>query len=319
MKRILVLTGMLLTFVTCSGWAQKTIQLSIATGGTGGVYYPIGRVMANIISGNIPYAEAISEVTTASVDNCFLIGAGKTELALIMADTGWDAFQGRATFKERIPLRALAALYPNYLHIVTLEERGIEKVTDLKGKRVSTGAERSGTEVMAMRLLESYGLDADKHMVRKKLGASESSEALKEDRIDAYFWVGGLPTPSVASLGSAQRIKIKFIGHDDAVERMREKYGPLYTKGTIPAGTYPRQDGNIQVAVVCNLLVCHQNMKKEIAYDVVKVLFDHKQELMAVHRDPKFLSLECQTSRFSSVPFHPGAIRYFEEKGRVLD
>jgi TRAP transporter TAXI family solute receptor len=156
-----ILFGIIVVFVfaASSVWAQKTVRLSIATGGTGGVYYPLGGGMANVISKYIPYTEATAEVTTASVDNCRLVGAGKAELALIMADTGWDAYQGRAQFKEKVPLRTAAVLYPNNMHFVTIEGKGIEKVTDLKGKRVSTGAPGSGTEVMALRVIEAYGHD----------------------------------------------------------------------------------------------------------------------------------------------------------------
>ena len=187
---LIVLVGAFV-FSVSSAWAQKTVRLSIATGGTGGVYYPMGGGMANILSKYIPYLEATAEVTTASVDNCRLVGAWKAELAFIMADTGWDAYQGRAQFKEKIPLRTVAVLYPNNMHVVTVEGKGIEKVTDLKGKRVSTGAPGSGTEKMALRVLEAYGLEPDKDMTRDKFSPSESAGALKDGKIDAFFWVGG--------------------------------------------------------------------------------------------------------------------------------
>jgi hypothetical protein len=303
----------LLLFVP-PAWAQKTVRLSIATGGTGGVYYPLGGGMANVISKYVPYAEATAEVTTASVDNCLLVGAGKADLALIMADSGWDAYQAKGKFKEKIPLRTVAVLYPNNMHVVTLEGKSIEKVTDLKGKRVSTGAPGSGTEVKALRVLDAYGLDPDKDMTRDKLGASESAGALKDRKIDAYFWDGGLPTASVTDLGATPGIKLKLIGHADAVTKMREKYGPLYVKGIIPAKTYPGQDVDVPIAVVWNLLVCNEKMKGDVAYDILKTLFDHKPELVAVHREARFLSLEPQVGG-SPIPLHPGAIRYFKEKG----
>lgn len=298
-----------------SAWAQKTTRLSIATGGTGGVYYPLGGGMANIISKYIPYAEATAEVTTASVDNCRLVGAGKAELALIMADTGWDAYQGRAQFKEKIPLRTAAVLYPNNMHIVTLEGKGIEKVTDLKGKRVSTGAPGSGTEVMALRVIEAYGLDPTKDMTRDKLGVSESAGALKDRKIDAFFWVGGLPTASITDLGATPGIKMKLIGHADAVPKMRETYGPIYVRGGIPAKIYPGQASDVSIAVVWNLLVCHEKMTEDIAYSIVKTIFDHKPELITVHGEAKQITLEPQAAGGSPIPFHPGAIRYFTEKG----
>ena len=315
MRRFIVF-GVIVTlfFIASTGWAQKSVRLSIATGGTGGVYYPLGGGMANIISKHIPYMEATAEVTTASVDNCRLVGAGKAELALIMADVGWDAYQGKGKFKEKVPLMTIAVLYPNNMHIVTLEGKGIEKVSDLKGKRISTGAPGSGTEVKALRVLEAYGLDPDKDMTRDKLGASESAGALKDRKIDAYFWDGGVPTASVTDVGATPGIKMKLIGHGDAIPKMREKYGPLYVKGVIPAKSYPGQDTDVAIAVVWNLLVCNENMKGDVAYDIVKTLFDRKPELVAVHKDAGWLALEPQVGG-SPIPVHPGAIRYFTEKG----
>ena len=315
--RRLIIFGVILVLILpfSSAWAQKTVRLSIATGGTGGVYYPLGGGMANVISKYIPYTEATAEVTTASVDNCRLVGAGKAELALIMADTGWDAYQGRAQFKEKVPLRTVAVLYPNNMHIVTVEGKGIEKVTDLKGKRVSTGAPGSGTEVMALRVIEAYGLDPTKDMTRDKLGVSESAGALKDRKIDAFFWVGGLPTAAVMDLGATPGVKIKLIGHADAVPKMRETYGPIYVKGVIPAKTYPGQTVDVPIAVVWNLLVCNEKMKGDVVYDILKILFDHKQELVASHREASNLSLEYQTGVGSPIPIHPGAFRYLTEKG----
>jgi TRAP transporter TAXI family solute receptor len=274
----------------------------------------MGGGMANILSKYIPYVEATAEVTSASVDNCLLVGAGKSDLALIMADVGWDAYQGKGKFKAQIPLRTAAVLYPNNMHIVTLEGKGIEKVTDLKGKRVSTGSPGSGTEVKALRVLEAYGLDPDKDMKRDKLGASESAGALKDRKIDAYFWDGGLPTASVTDLGATPGIKIKLIGHEDAIPKMREKYGPLYVKGFIPAKTYPGQDAAVPIAVVWNILVCNEKMKGDVAYDIVKTIFDNKPELVAVHMEARFLALDPQATGGSPIPFHPGAFRYFTEK-----
>lgn len=316
MRRGFVL-GVVMVLVLClsQAWAQKAVKLSIATGGTGGVYYPMGGGIANLISKHIPYAEATAEVTTASVDNCLLVGAGKADLALIMADVGWDAYQGKGKFKEKLPIRTVMVLYPNNMHIVTLEGKGIEKVTDLKGKRVSTGAPGSGTEVMALRVIEAYGLDPTKDMTRDKLGVSESAGALKDRKIDAFFWVGGLPTAAVTDLGATPGLKMKLIDHVDAVPKMRETYGPIYVKGAIPAKTYPGQTADVPIAVVWNLLICHEKMKGDIAYDIVKTIFDYKPELIAVHGEAKNIMLEPQAAGGSPIPFHPGAIRYFTEKG----
>ena len=236
MKRLWIVgIVFVLVFSGSFSWAQKNVRLSIATGGTGGVYYPLGGGLANILSKYIPYADVTAEVTTASVDNCLLVGKSKGDIAFTMADTAWDAYMGLGkAFKEKMHLRSIAVFYPNNMHVVTVEGKHIEKMADLKGKRVSTGAPGSGTEIVALRVLEAFGLNPDKDMSRDKLGASESAGALKDGKIDAYFWVGGLPTASVTDLAATPGAKIKLLGHADAVPKMREKYGPLYVKGVIP-------------------------------------------------------------------------------------
>jgi hypothetical protein len=200
------------------------------------------------------------------------------------------------------------------MHLVTLEGTGIERVTDLKGKRVSTGAPGSGTEVKALRILRVCGLDPGKDMKRDRLSASESAGALRDKKIDAYFWDGGLPTPSVTELAKTPGIKIKLIEHEDAVSKMISKYGDYYFKTTIPKGTYFGLEKDVIVAGVANLLICHEKMDEKLAYDVIKVLFDHKPELEEAVGEARNLRLETAVAK-SPIPFHPGAIRYFKEKG----
>ena len=316
MKRVLILLGVLSVILpVSSGWSQKPVRLSIATGGTGGVYYPLGRGMAGILSKHIPYAEATPEVTSASVDNSRLIATKRTDLALITAETGWNAYQGKSPFKNKVPVRALAVLYPDNLHLVTAEGKGIDKVSDLKGKGVSTGAPGSGTEAMAVRVLDASGLNPDRDMKRNRLLPTESANALKDGKLDAFFWLGGIPTAAIADLGIAPGIKLKLISHADVIAKMKGKYGPFFVRGTIPSKTYPGQEDDVAIVAVWNLLVCHQDMKENVAYDVIKALFDHKQELIAFHGDARYLALETQTSGGSPIPFHPGAIKYFTEKG----
>src|SRR5215467_1178051 len=201
--------------------AQEKYSLSIATGGTGGVYYPIGGGMANILSKYVPGMQATAEVTGGSVDNLKLIATGKPYIAFSMADAGQDAFRGEDKFKgTKVPLRTLMVLYPNRMHVVTIEGSGITKMSDLRGKRVSTGSPGSATEIMAFRVLEAAGLDKDRDVRRERLGASESTNALKDRRIDAYFWVGGIPTAAVTDLAATPGTRIRLIDHDDVVARM---------------------------------------------------------------------------------------------------
>lgn len=312
MMRCLFVFGaiMIFVFTASSAWAQKEVQLSMATGGKGGVYYSLGRVLADILSQYIPYADIEAEETEGMVSNCHRVNTRKADLALVRADIGWNAFQGTGGFREKIPLRTVAVLYPNHLHIVTLRGLSIEKVTDLKGKRVSTGAPGTGTEAKSLRILEAHGLNPNKDIVRERLGPSESASALKDKKIEAYFWDGGLPTASITDLGVTPAIQMKLIGHGDVIPKMKQKYGPAYVKGVIPAKTYPGQETDVPVAVVWNLLICHEKMEEEIVHDIIKTCFNHQSELAALRREARWLSLETQAAGCSPIPFHPGALRY---------
>jgi TRAP transporter TAXI family solute receptor len=295
--------------------AQQTNRISITTGGTGGVYYPMGGGMANILSKYVPGLQATAEVTGGSIDNLKLINAGKSEVAFSMADAGWDAYEGLDKFKDgKVPLRTLMVLYPNKMHVVTIDGTGISKLADLKGKRVSTGSPGSGTEVMALRLLEAVGIDGKKDLKPERLGAAESVNAIKDRKIDAFFWVGGLPTAAVTDLAATPGIKIRLIDHDEAVDAMNRKYGPLYVKAVIPAGTYPGQDKPNTEVDVWNILVTNDKMSDAMAYSIVKTLFEKKPELVAVHKEAQNIELKSQTVG-SPIPFHPGAKKYFAEQG----
>ena len=219
--------------------AQEKVQLSIGTGGTGGVYYPLGGGIANVLSKHVPGMSATAEVTGGSVDNLKLVASGKPYLAMTMADAGQDAFRGEDKFKgNKVPLRTLMIMYPNRMHVVTIEGTGINSLADLKGKRVSTGSPGSATEVMGFRVIEAAGLDRDKDMRRERLGVAESVNAIKDKKIDAFFWVGGLPTAAVTDLANTPGVRIKLIDHVQVVAPMNKKYGQLYFEDTIPKATY---------------------------------------------------------------------------------
>jgi TRAP transporter TAXI family solute receptor len=293
---------------------QKTI--AIGTGGTGGVYYPLGGGLANVLSKTVPGIQATAEVTGGSVDNLKLIGSGQSELGFVMADAALDALNGEDKFKSgKVPVRTLMVLYPNRMHVVTVEGSGIEKMSDLKGKRVSTGSPGSATEVMAFRVIEAAGLDKDKDLRRERLGVAESVNALKDRKIDAFFWVGGLPTAAVTDLGATPGLKIKLLDHADVVDKMNAKYGALYSAGIIPAKTYPGQDKDNPIAVVWNILVTSDKMPDDLAYTIVKTIFDKKADLVAVHREAEAIDYKTQLKDNSPVPWHPGALKYFADNG----
>src|SRR5918996_750942 len=273
MMRVLAALGVAL--------AVQAQNISIATGGTGGVYYPMGGGMAAMLSKYVRGMQATAEVTGGSVANLQLIGTGKPYLAMTMVDAGLDALKGQDKFNGKpVPVRTLMVLYPNRMHVVTIEGTGVEKMADLKGKRVSTGSGGSATEVMAFRVIEAAGLDKDKDMKRERLGVAESVNALKDRKIDAFFWVGGLPTAAVTDLGATPNVKIKLIDHADIVDKMNAKYNNLYTTGVIPAKTYPGQDKDNAVTVVQNILVANAKMPDQVAYNIVKTFIEKRDELV---------------------------------------
>ncbi len=305
--------------VTGAVQAQEKYSLSIATGGTGGVYYPLGGGLANLLSKYVPGLQATAEVTGGSIDNLKLIATGKPYIAFSMADAGQDAYRGEDKFKgTKVPLRTLMVLYPNRMHVVTIEGTGITKMADLKGKRVSTGSPGSATEVMGFRVIEAAGLDKDRDMKRERLGVAESVNAIKDRKIDAFFWVGGLPTAAVTDLANTPGVKIKMIDHADTVAAMNKKYGPLYIEDVIPKATYRGMDADNRQATVWNILVSHENLSDQTAYNVVKTIFDKRDDLIAVHKEAENFRLENQKAAASPIPFHPGAAKYFAERGVKL-
>jgi TRAP transporter TAXI family solute receptor len=296
--------------------AQQPLNIAIATGGTGGVYYPLGGGMANVLTKYVPGAAATARVTGGSVDNLKLIDSKQSELGLVMVDAALDALKGNNKFKGHpVDVRTLMVLYPNRMHVVTIEGKGIEKMSDLKGKRVSTGSPGSATEVMAFRVIEAAGLDKDKDMKRERLSVAESTNAIKDGKIDAYFWVGGLPTAAVTDLAATPGVKIKLVDHSEVVAKMNAKYGGIYSEGIIPAKTYPGQDKDNKISVVQNILVANASMPDKVAYDIVKTFIEHKAELVAVHGEAKSIDLANQVTKNSPIPWHPGAVKYFTEKG----
>src|ERR671929_303089 len=212
-------------FALCAvAFAAQAQNISIATGGTGGVYYPLGGGMAAVLSKYVQGMQATAEVTGGSVANLQLIGTGKPYLGMTMADAGLDALKGEDKFKGKpVPVRTLMVMYPNRMHVVTIEGTGISKMADLKGKRVSTGSGGSATEVMAFRVIEAAGLDKDRDLKRERLGVAESVNAIKDRKIDAFFWVGGLPTAAVTDLANTPGVKIKMVDHANLVPAMKKK------------------------------------------------------------------------------------------------
>jgi uncharacterized protein len=292
-----------------------TTRLSIATGNTGGVYYPYGGGLARIISQSLPSVDATAEVTAASVDNLKLIQLGKADIAFTFGDTLDDAVRGRGSFdKSAVRARTLAVLYPSYMHVATFEGSNINRLPDLRGKVVSTGSPGSGTEVLALRSLKAAGLDPENDLRRQGLSVNASVDAIKDGKIDAFFWSGGLPTASLLDLASTVGVTLKLVPNDDLIEALQATYGDsLYFSLVIPGGTYPGVMSDVGVVGVANVLVVHERMSDDLAYELTRVLFDHQRDLAAIHPEGARLTLDTAIAG-SPAPFHPGAIRFYRER-----
>ncbi|HYU81639.1 MAG TPA: TAXI family TRAP transporter solute-binding subunit [Candidatus Polarisedimenticolia bacterium] len=287
--------------------------LNIVTGGTGAVYIVYGAGLAELLNKKLGTA-ASAQSTTASVDNMKLIRDGKADLAFTLADTAFDAVNGKGSFaspEKPSDAKALAVLYSNLTHLVVKESGGINTVPDLKGKRVSMGSAGSGTEIIANRTLEAYGLDPAKDISRERLGAQDSANALRDGKIDAFFFSGGLPVPAVLDLATGT--KIKMIDLADSIQKMTAKYGNFYFPIKIPKSTY-NTAADVTVSGVANLLVVPTGFDPALAQAILATMFDNKADLVKVHSAANDLSLESAVVG-SPIDYHQGAIDFYKSKG----
>ena len=308
-----------LAFAACSSPSSDASgakrRLSIATGGTGGVFYPYGGGIAKVITEHLANVEATAEVTAASVDNLKFLKQGTSDLAFTMADTAQDAMLARDVFTDfgAVPVRTLAVLYSSYSHLVTSADSGISGVAGLRGRVVSTGAAGSGTTVLAHRMLQAAGLDPGRDIREQSLGVAQSVDALKDGKIDAFFWNGGLPTAAILDLVNTPGVHAHFVPTVSLLPWLEQMFGPsLYYREVIPEGTY-NNAAEIPVVAAANLLVASETMPEALAHDITKLLFERQEELAAIHPQARTLSLTTALSG-SPIPFHPGAIRYYRER-----
>ncbi len=309
-----VLAALLATIVMFAPHAAAQDQLSIATGGTGGVYYPYGGALASLLTANLGGPNVTAEATSASVDNMLLIESGDADIAFVLGDTAYDAVQGNEPFEDPIPGRALATLYNNYTQIVVKSDAGIASIADLAGKRVSVGSPGSGTEVIANRILQVSGIDPTNGIEVERLGVAESADAIRDDQIDAFFWSGGLPTAAITDLTATPNVSVQLLPHGEVAAALQETYGGFYSTDIIPANTYSNQTTDVEVVVVPNVLVVNESMDEELAYNITRVMFEGQADLAAAHPEAANLTLENATVG-SPIEYHPGAVRYYQEQG----
>ena len=313
--RRLAIALALIAATACDDGGPRTRLLSIATGGTGGVYYPYGGGIASVLNQHLPGVRATAEVTAASIDNLKFLRAGRVDLAFTFADALADAVAGTDAFKgSPLKVAALAALYPSYMHLVVLQSSAIRTIDDLRGAAVSTGSPGSGTELFALRLLQAAGIDPARDVRRQGLGVAESAEALKDGKVDAFFWGGGIPTAAVQDLSHTPGIAIRLIPTAHLLPTLRQRFGEVYLAMRIPRAAYPGVGDAVDVAGAWNLLVVDEAMDEQLAYDITRVIFEQQPALAAIHPEARNLSLES-ASTHSTAPFHTGAIRYYRERG----
>jgi uncharacterized protein len=286
--------------------------LSIVTGGTGGVYFPYGGGMSTVINRYVPYLRATAEVTGASVENTRMISEKTAELALIMNDVGFQAYNGEGRFEgDPQPIRTVFQMYPHHYHVVVLANSNVQKIEDIRGKRVSIGAPGSGTEFKTDLVLTSLGIDYEEFTV-SRLPFAETGADLRDGRIDVGIWDVAAPTSSVMEITATRDIRLISFSEEE-IKKITSEY-PFYSRFEMPAGTYPKQDQPIVNPSVWNSVICHVDYPEDYVYDIVKSIFENIDHLVAIHHFAKFTTPE-NTIEHSALPLHPGAIKYFKELG----
>lgn len=313
MRHILALAAVT---VMTAGSAAAQSQLSIATGGTGGVYYPMGGGLAEVINNHVEGVSATAEVTGASVENMGLIATGDADLAIGLADTVQQAYSGTGRFEgQELPMiRAVGSLYANMVQIVTPADSGIESIADLAGKRVSVGAPGSGTEVNAMTLLEANGLSFD-DFEAQRLNFNETADALANGDIDAGFWSVGAPTSSILNLATTQDVRMISLTEEQVAAALEAD--PTFAALSLAGGTYEGISEDVATIGVPNVLVVSSETDEETVYQITRAMYENIADLQAVHPAANETTVEF-TMNATPVPLHPGALRYFEETGAEI-
>jgi uncharacterized protein len=295
-------------------YAQQQF-VTVLTGGQAGIYYPLGVALANIIGANVPNVRATAQVTRASAENLNLLQAGRGELALTLADALSDAWNGNADagFPQKLDrLRTVSATYNNYIQIVASADSGIRTLADLRGKRVSVGAARSGTELNARAVFRAAGMTYRDLSRVEYLPFGESVELIKNRQLDATLQSAGLGVASIRDLATAVRIVMVPVPADVIAKIGDAAYQP----SVIPAGTYEGQTADVPTAAIANFLVTHNGVSDDMVYRMTKAMYDNLETLYAAHNAARVIRRE-NAATGAPVPLHPGAERYYREVGVI--
>ena len=298
-----------------SGSAARAEQfINVLTGGTSGVYYPLGVAIGKIYSAKIPSAKTQVQATKASVENLNLLEQGRGEIAFTLGDSLKAAWEGdaEAGFKKKLSkLRTIGAIYPNYIQIVATAESGIKTLADLKGKSLSVGAPKSGTELNSRAILKAAGMTYKDIGKVEYLPFAESVDLMKNRQLTATLQSAGLGGASLKDLSNSNEITVVSVP-----KAIVDKIGPPFVAATIPANTYKGQDKDVPTAAVVNFLVTSTAVSDDLAYQMTKLVYESLPELYSAHAAAHGIKLEM-AAKGSPVPLHPGAIRYYKEKGLI--
>lgn len=290
-------------------------RISIGTADTGGVYYIYGGGIAKVISANIANTQATAEVTPGAVDNVKMLQNQSLDFAFTKSDVASEAIKGVGPFAStgKFPVRVIAVLYGDIAHVVVVSS-GINKLEDMKGKRISTSGPGSGHEMVALKLLEAAGVDPLKDFKRERISLSESANAFKDRKIDGFFFATGLPAASMLDLNSTPGLTFKIMNVQPYLKTIVGKHGRIYNEDVIPKSTYSKLESDVKTISVPVIFVTSEGMDEKLVYNITKVMFEKKADLVAVHKEARKLELKSAIS-LAEVPFHSGAIKYYKEKG----
>ena len=295
--------------------AQAKQRLTIVTGGTGGVFYPYGGGIAKILTEKLPNMQATSQVTGGSVDNCKLVAAGDADIGFSTLDSAFDAMQGTGAYAKdgKLDVRVLAVLYDSFLHVVGAQG-AVTNVASLKGKQVSVGSAGSSTESIADRVLEAAGLNPKTDITRDNLGVAESAGALKDGKVAAFFWIGGVPTAAVRDLATSGQPALQFIPTGEELVKLERQWPGLYRAFNLPANGYAGQTTAIAGLGVANVLVVSSKLKDDQVKAALEGIFNNLEEVQKIHPEARRLTLAGAAGKLA-VPFHPAAEAFYKARG----
>ncbi len=292
--------------------AAADVKMVLATGGTAGTYYPFGGAMAKIWNSKIPGMNVTAQATGASAENVRLVNKKEAEIAIVQSDTIDFAYNAKETFKEKLTkMAAVAVMYPEVIQVVVRGDSKADSFDDLKGMKIGVGAPGSGTEANFRQLCDIYGLKKE-DVKAQYLSFSESAEQFKDKHIDAFIVVAGIPNAAIMDISTQHSVKIINVA-DDMAAKLVKKY-PFLSPFTVPANTYRNQPKDVKTVAVNAVLIVSTDIKADVVYNMVKALFENQNELVAAHAKGKELNLK-KASTGVSIPFHPGAVKYYKEKG----